>query len=96
MHMAHFFTQLCGGPRIPPDIEDSWPLCSPMGKNGFKWKRLNGSGRRYEKHEEDTDLLKTDAVVENTRSALICTTSCLADIKNIQRSHYPKACFDAF
>ena len=49
-----------------------------------------------EKHEEETDLLKTDAVVKNTRSALICTTSCLADIKNIQRSHYPKACFDAF
>ena len=35
-----------------------------------------------EKHEEETDLLKTDAVVKNTRSALICTTSCLADIKN--------------
>ena len=46
--IARFYTQhqaayalLHAFPRIPPDIEDSWPLCPPMGKNGLKWKTIS-------------------------------------------------------
>ena len=46
-----------------------------------------------EKHEKEIDLLKTDAVVKNTRSALICTTSCLADIKNHTKEPLSKGMF---